>query len=127
MSRSALFGWVEEQSEAAARSLSAQTGDRAICEMHKDGRVTGGLKYDEGRLVALNAVRRIIAATAADNRPATEVAAELAAERARWRNQLADHQARKRPALPWVAYFQGGDDAITAALEFVALAPAALP
>lgn len=48
--------WIDQAQEA----LSAQTGGRSVCQIHKDGHVTSGLKYVEGRHDALRAIRRVV-------------------------------------------------------------------
>lgn len=122
VSCSELRDWVEAKISEVSRSLAGRTGSQAVCQIHKQGRVTGGLKYDEGQLVALNAVRRLLAGMAGPC-SAEEIAAALEAERAKWESNLAGHQARERPALPWVAYYQGGLDAVTSALNVLTPAP----
>jgi hypothetical protein len=93
-------------------SLARQMGDATACQLHKDGRVTGGLKYDEGRLVALSNLRRTLRRQ--EGATPAGLDAALAAERAEWQELLARHQAAAKPSLPWVAYAQGGLDALDA-------------
>lgn len=88
------------------------TGSATMCQIHKDGRVTGGLKYQEGRLVVLGSVIRQIRQRAqADSLPGL-LDSILSAEAARWSAQLARYQAAERPAITWVAYSQGGLDTV---------------
>lgn len=101
--------WLTAQIAAANARLTAQTGTASLCEIGRAGGVTGGLKYEEGRLAALFALRRL---------PPADRAA-LAAEHARWRAELARQQAQPRPAPSWVAYAQGALDACAAALALV--------
>lgn len=117
-----LRDWVEAQINEVGQSMDARTGSQAVCQIHRQGRVTGGLKYDEGRLVALSAVRRLLAGMTGSC-SAAEIAAVLEAERAKWASTLVSHQARERPAIQWVAYFQGGLDAVVSALNVMAPAP----
>lgn len=70
-----------------------QMGNASMCEIHKDGRVTGGLKYQEGRLVEFGA----------------DI---LTAAQIKWTQQLERYQVPECPSIPWIAYSQGGVDAI---------------
>ncbi|MFW5691572.1 MAG: hypothetical protein ACOCXZ_03630 [Chloroflexota bacterium] len=81
-------------------------GDQTLCQLHRDGRVSGGLKYDEGRLVAVRAAIRLLRGT-------SDIAVFRAgahAERARWQNDLDKYLSAERRSMPWVAYSQGGAD-----------------
>lgn len=42
------------------RAYQTQAGGASFCQLQKDGRVTGGAKYEEGRLVALHTARRLL-------------------------------------------------------------------
>lgn len=88
------------------------TGSATMCQIHKDGRVTGGLKYQEGRLVVLGSVIRQIRQLAQDDSLPDLLDGLLTAEAARWSAQLARYQAAERPAIIWVAYSQGGLDTV---------------
>ncbi|NTU82442.1 MAG: hypothetical protein HGA45_24230 [Chloroflexales bacterium] len=66
------------------------------------------MKYDEGSLVALRAARRLI--QSADATDAQVLIVQLCD---RWRVDLAAQQARERPSPLWIAYVQGGADALT--------------
>lgn len=107
----AFAGTLDTLIAAAERSLTAQTGGVNVCRLQQDGRVTGGVKYDEGRLVALSAARRKLRAAGKVTEPAA-YRAELVRELETWRDALRDQQARERPAMPWLAYRQGGVDAL---------------
>jgi hypothetical protein len=87
------------------------TGGASMCQIHKDGRVTGGLKYQEGRLVVLGAIIRQVKELPPAI-PPDSLAAILTAEAAHWEADLARYRAAERPAIPWVAYSQGGVDTI---------------
>lgn len=91
----------------AERELAAQLGSATLCRIHTDGRVTGGAKYAEGRLVALADLQRRLRGTEAGN-PVAVWASELR----RWADDLERLRAQDRPALPWLAYRQGGVDAL---------------
>lgn len=110
-----LMAILERQLAAAEQAVMASTGGAAWCQLQRDGRVTGGVKYDEGRLAALMAARRRL--RSAD--PATW-AQVLAEELAQWQQALAEVQAQPKPAMPWLAYRQGGVDALTALQEAAA-------
>ncbi|MFN4294502.1 MAG: hypothetical protein ACK4JD_10250 [Thermoflexales bacterium] len=93
--------------------MSGQLGEGSACQLHKDGRVTGGLKYAEGQLIALNDLRRKLNASGemTDDAALRQV---LDAEMARWRDGLESQRQRPKPAMPWLAYYQGGLDALEA-------------
>lgn len=110
-----LMALLEQQLAAAEQAVMASTGGAAWCQLQRDGRVTGGVKYDEGRLAALMAVRRHWR----DSDPVTWEQA-LVAELNQWQQALATVQAQPKPAMPWLAYRQGGVDALTALHEAVA-------
>ncbi|NWG18061.1 MAG: hypothetical protein HXY41_15665 [Chloroflexi bacterium] len=109
MNRQALLQQIEARIEAVTASMQQHLGGQTLCQIHKDGRVTGGLKYDEGRLVALRAALRQIKA-AADPLP-DALLDVLRAEAARWQEQLRRFQNQEQQSIPWIAYNQGGADA----------------
>lgn len=96
---------IEQISQVVEQSYRAQAGGASLCQLHKDGRVTGGVKYDEGRLVALNFLKRVIR-----TKPQNDWRAAVEAELAVWSRALVSDQARTPPAIQWVAYRQGGMD-----------------
>ncbi|MFN7209476.1 MAG: hypothetical protein ACK4P1_03670 [Aggregatilineales bacterium] len=97
--------YLSVQIEQVRRRFEAQLGEASLCEVTKDGRVTDGLKYAEGRLVALcNLERRLRAEEAHE--------AALAAETAYWRALYERHAA-----MAWRAYAQGGWDACAECLN----------
>jgi hypothetical protein len=104
-----LLDHLETRRQETEAEIRQQTGSASVCQVHKDGRVTGGLKYHEGRLVALSDLVRDLKRSAADR---DAITALLAAAAARWEAQLARHQASERPSILWVAYTQGGVDAV---------------
>jgi hypothetical protein len=105
---------LDQRIAAAERSLTDQTGGTNVCRLQQDGRVTGGMKYDEGRLVALSALRRRLReAGGGDPRPI--VAQDLTT----WQEALRAQQARERPAIQWIAYNQGGVDALEEVLRVI--------
>jgi hypothetical protein len=111
-----LLEWLDHSIARAEQDYTIHTGHQSACELHKSGRVTGGLKYAEGRLVALTALHRRVRKPAPGD-PAA-LAELLAAEHARWQQLLQTHQHAERPSLPWVAYAQGGVDALAQCLAF---------
>lgn len=106
--------YLEQRRAEAETALQTQLGSQTACEIHKDGRVTGGIKYAEGRLVALNALLRQARAASA---PASD---QVAHELARWQAELAHYQTQPNRSIPWLAYCQGGVDACTAAHKWLA-------
>jgi hypothetical protein len=108
-----LTRWLAE----TERLYAAQAGSTAMCELHKDGRVTGGLKYEEGRLVALRAAQRVL--TQATVRTVDDLRASLQQSAGEWAASLARYASRERPPLPWLAYSQGGFDAVSSVLALI--------
>jgi len=108
----AQLGAMRQDCEAQLRQA---IGDSTMCALHKEGRITGGLKYQEGRLVVLGTMLR-----QAKRLPASDDAARAALmglldeENARWQAQLTTYEAQKPQSLAWVAYSQGGVDALEA-------------
>lgn len=98
---------IEAQIVAAEHALIAATGGENVCRLDKAGRATGGMKYNEGRLVALRAARRL-----AQSAKAAETWAAVRQLRDEWHANLRTQQARERPAPQWLAYTQGGADAL---------------
>ncbi|MBP1468959.1 hypothetical protein EYB53_024840 [Candidatus Chloroploca sp. M-50] len=96
---------LETAIQVAEQRLVLATGGANVCQLQRDGRVTGGVKYDEGWLVALVTLRRSLRTEAED----AQVVAE---QRATWQAALAEQQQRIPPSLPWLAYRQGGVDAL---------------
>ncbi|BCX02176.1 MAG: hypothetical protein KatS3mg053_0114 [Candidatus Roseilinea sp.] len=92
--------------------MSSQLGEGSACQVHKEGRVTGGMKYAEGELIALNDLRRKLNADPAVDDAALR--AIVSVEIARWQNGLESQRRRPKPAMPWLAYYQGGIDALEA-------------
>ena len=72
-------------------SMARRMGDATACQLHKDGRVTGGMKYDEGRLVALINLQRAVRTAESTN---AAVDAAIAGEAAR---QAADRGVAEYP------------------------------
>lgn len=113
LDRPRLLTWLDQGIARADQDFARHAGNQSACQLHKDGRVTGGMKYDEGRLVALTTVRRIVRKR--DGWAPAELADLLADEQSRWQASLHTYQSAERPSMPWVAYNQGGVDALSAA------------
>lgn len=105
--------WVEATGAAMASRLGSQT----LCEVHKSGQVTGGVKYDEGRMAAFSDLKRAL--RGGDSLAADALRDLFTAQADRWQAQLERHQAQPQPSMPWVAYSQGGLDACREALMWL--------
>ncbi len=114
----ALLTWLEQKIQNAEQEYALHTGAQTVCQLHKDGRVTGGLKYDEGRLVALTAARRLVRKHLGDSADALH--SVLSAEQDRWRRKLQIYRSAERPSMTWIAYYQGGVDALDELLAQIA-------
>jgi hypothetical protein len=102
-----LFTVIDTQIALAERALMAATGRTNVCQLDKAGRATSGAKYHEGCLVALRAARRLV--QSADTALAPAQVQQL---RDQWHANRSAQQARQQPSLPWLAYTQGGVDAL---------------
>src|SRR5512139_1930727 len=78
-----------------AESMAAQMNNQSLCQIQKDGQITGGLKYDEGRLETLHTLRRLIAEHLEHT---TEL---IRAEVMRREAQLEKFQQHSRPSIQW--------------------------
>jgi hypothetical protein len=107
--------FLDRQIEEAEKSYLAQTGAAAACQLEKEGRVTGGLKYDEGRLVAFQAARRHMKQKLAVD----DFTESLEKEYASWQAELDLHQGKADPSISWVAYSQGGVDALRLLIDYI--------
>lgn len=117
MQREAILNQLMAMRSECEAAILDQAGGASVCQIHKDGRVTGGMKYQEGRLVVLGEIIRRIKGLAEFNTDAVQ--AILAAECEKWRSQLDHHQTQEKPAMTWVAYAQGGTDALSEIEQFV--------
>jgi hypothetical protein len=97
--------------DAAEHAYTAQTGGVNACQLQKDGRVTGGVKYAEGQLVILTMLRRRLAGHDGGS-TRSAFSAAIADDLAAWRVALQAQQGRTPLSVPWVAYRQGGVDAL---------------
>jgi hypothetical protein len=99
--------------EAEHEYRSALGGETA-CTIHRDGRVTGGMTYHEGRLIALREARRVL--------EVSDTAAwhtEISGLRDRWAADLELRRASRIDTPPWIAYATGGYDAAAEALAAI--------
>ncbi len=94
---------LEALQQEIENSLRTHMGSQTMCQLHKDGRVSGGLKYDEGRLVVVRAAMRKLRSS---DEPALED------ELAKWQQQLDRYQNQEPRSMPWIAYSQGGVDTL---------------
>lgn len=101
---------LEEEMDAAAAAMEGELGEQSMCSVHRDGRVTGGLKYQEGRLTAVAEAIRVA-------RGSSDIEAELVAQLQRWSDELDRRRAASPPSMAWVAYASGGVDASEDALR----------
>ncbi len=121
MNTNTLRSVFEVQRQQVEASMKTHMGGQTICQLHKDGHVTGGMKYDEGRLVVLGAILRRLKQS---DDSGTDLLGGLhdfvQAEQQRWQSQLQQHQNTEQPSMSWIAYSQGGVDACTQALAIIA-------
>ncbi len=110
--------FIEERVAAVERSFAGKTGGVALCQLQKSGRMTGGLKYDEGQLYALLAAKRLARA-----RDARDLRVGVEALVADWGGHLAASQQQEHPPVQWVAYYQGGVDALSTVLAGMTASP----
>ena len=113
LDHSRLLTWLDQEIARAEQDFARHAGNQSACQLHKDGRVTGGMKYDEGRLVALTTLRRIVSKQ--DTWAPAQLAEALQSEQNRWQRALQTYQSAEHPSIAWVAYQQGGVDAVAAA------------
>lgn len=118
MTTAALFDLLQTEIDRANAAMTARLGEQSLCEIHKDGHVTGGVKYDEGRLVALRGLLRKLRGVQPVDAAAAQVL--IVDEQARWARELAKHQSAERKSIAWIAYSQGGTDACAGLLAQVA-------
>ena len=101
MTNQQLLTKMDDHITAIGASMATQMNNQSLCQIQKDGRITGGLKYDEGRLETLQTFRRLIAEH-------LEQSPELIyAEVMRREAQLQKFQQQSRPSIQWLAYWSG--------------------
>ncbi|MGD2042354.1 MAG: hypothetical protein PVJ28_01815 [Acidimicrobiia bacterium] len=100
-----LANWLERQIERAARAMSQELGEDSVCTVHKDGRVTGGLKYQEGRMSALAGMRRAL--ERGELEPSVLASAEV-----QWSAEFETRRTASTSSPLWVSYATGGLDAV---------------
>lgn len=94
----------------AAATMQVELGEESACTVHKDGRVTGGLKYQEGRLNAFAEARRLA-------KDPVDIADALVRYKTRWVEELDKRRNASQPSMPWLSYATGGAEAAEAAVE----------
>lgn len=102
--------FLEGEMTAAAAAMEGELGADSMCTVHRDGRVTGGLKYQEGRLSAFAEARRLA-------RAPSDIEAALTAQLQRWSDEFERRRTSSTRSMAWVAYATGGLDASREALE----------
>lgn len=112
--------YLDGQIELVEQSYLAQSGKAPMCQLDKDGRATSELKYDEGRLVALQAARRHMKQMLT----LSDLQLALQAELAAWETDLEIQRRKENPSTQWVVYRQGGRDALENLLDFIKNVPA---
>jgi len=101
-----LLNRLDQQTHEVEQSYQLQAGGAAVCQLHKDGRISGGIKYDEGRLVALAAIQRMLKLKSSPQ----DILHTLQTELKTWQQGLDVHQGKEKPSMQWIAYLQGGVD-----------------
>lgn len=96
---------IQQKIAEVESSYQQRSGGASMCQVQRDGRVTGGLKYEEGRMVALHFARRAL-----QQRGETGFS-DIEEEGQTWEKALADLQAKTPSSMLWLAYRQGGVDA----------------
>ncbi|MBW7885822.1 MAG: hypothetical protein H3C34_24960 [Caldilineaceae bacterium] len=115
MHREALLRWLDDRLQRVEREFTIHAGGKTTCQLHKSAETTDRLKYDEGQLVALHNIRRALQQIEAWHPDTAQTLVED--ERARWDRMLNTYRAAARPAPAWLAYSQGGLDALEALLS----------
>ena len=96
--------WLDGEIQVEAATMEAELGGEMSCRIHKDGRVTGGLKYHEGKMNAYAEARRLSLDPA-------NLDANMAAFRKRWADELERRKTTEPSSPPWIAYATGGLEA----------------
>lgn len=99
-----ILAQIDAYMSTIGESMAAQMNDQSLCQIQKDGRITGGLKYDEGRLETLQTFRRLIS-DHLENSPEL-----IHAEVLRRQAQLEKFQQQDHPSIQWLAYWLGAVD-----------------
>lgn len=106
---------LERLLERAQRDLMVASGGAALCALSRGGRSVPAAKYHEGRWAALRALQRLTARGGG-----ADEADSLVTE---WREGLAGAETRGTSA-DWTAYYTGGVDGLTEALDTTPGTPA---
>ncbi len=110
---------IERLIRQAEQAYQAQAGAASLCQLQKDGWITGDIKYEEGRLVALNNVHRALRADANQKTSAAGFFETMTVEQRAWLAALSAQQHKQPQAIEWLAYHQGGVDALAEVLAFM--------
>ncbi len=102
--KSHLLVRLDDRIAAVGESMMGQMNNQSLCQIQKDGCITGGLKYDEGRLETLQTFRRLIAEHL-EHSPGL-----IHAEVLRREAQLERFQQQSHPSIQWLAYWLGAVD-----------------
>jgi hypothetical protein len=112
MTREQLLALLQAQREQALSVQAREAGDRSMCAI---GRARDGgqaLKEAEGRMVALGNLLRSVRRLPPGDIDAETFTALTGNEADTWRALLARHRASPDPAPDWIAYAEGGLEAM---------------
>jgi hypothetical protein len=104
------IAYLDGEIALAAANMEVELGEESACTVHKDGRVTGGLKYQEGRLNSFAEARRLA-------RDPAGLEDGLSRYKTKWEQELDRRRSAHRPSMPWISYATGGLQAAEAAVE----------
>ena len=102
--RGELDVWIEE----AGERIRAIAGGETLCQLGRHGGAPQDAKYEEGRLAAWLEARRLLARTT----DPVELRETLDLWIGTWEGRREAHQRRFGSAGGWVAYEEGGLDAL---------------
>lgn len=103
------MAWLDAEIERAAAGMNLEIGDATACTIHKDGRVTGGLKYHEGRMTAFAEARRL-------GRSSTDLPGDLQSLGEKWQAEFERRRDTQPTSPPWTSYATGGMEAAQEAI-----------
>jgi hypothetical protein len=114
-----LLAAVDRQIAEAETDLVNATAGQSVCQLHKSGRVTGGLKYSEGKLVALKAIRRVLDQLHRGDLALAEVYQAFETNMAEQQQTFTRFEGKGTSATPWLAYASGELDAYETVREML--------
>jgi len=103
---------ITDQRDHALALQSAEAGDRTLCDINKRRQASDPLKRAEGQTVALGNLLKAVRRIAGEELSASEFASLLAEERSQWQRLHQLHQHRTPPLRDWLAYAEGGLQAL---------------